>query len=157
MYSRLQRRFPLVRAVFGTPYRAARIGERFYRTTQRAAPRGVAFWIVLSALYCTLHFFLIAMPTAKGHSNLVVLSASGAASPSEFAILVLALWLPALPTGLIVSDVLFQLLVLCVSLAAARCSARNAAPRIGRLPPPGLRRSRLPRRWSARCGSTAVA
>ncbi len=31
LYSRLQRRFATVRVLFGTPYRASRIGERFLR------------------------------------------------------------------------------------------------------------------------------
>ena len=129
LYSRLQKRLPFVRAVFGTPYRAARIGERFYGTTLRSSKGGIAFWLVLVALYLPLHFILIATPSAKGYSNFVVLRASGAASPSEFAALVLALWLPAIPTGIIFTDVLFQILVLATSLGVARCCERHAAPR----------------------------
>ena len=99
LYSRLQARFGIIRLIFGTPYRARNIGERFYGTRQLYSTRGVLFWVLITALYLMIHFFVIAKPTAKGHSNFIVLRASDAASPSEFAVLVLALWLPILPTG----------------------------------------------------------
>ena len=129
MYSRLQGRLPLVRHFFSTPYRASRIGERFYGTKQHSSPRGVAFWVLLAVAYLVMHFNLIAIPSAKGFSNFLVLRSSGAASTSEFAALVLALWLPAVPTGIIVSDVLFQVFVVALSLGLAKCcDTRKGAP-----------------------------
>ena len=132
LYSRLQRTFPIIRLIFGTPYRAARIGERFYGVNHFSTRDGIIFWIVLSLIYLVMHFTIIATPSAKGHSNFVVLRASGASSASEFAALLLALWLPAIPTGIIVTDVLFQVLVVALSLGLARCCCtvkRTAPPR----------------------------
>ena len=48
LYSRLNF-LPSVQRIFSTPYRTARIGERFYGTRHHSSSRGVAFWIVLAA------------------------------------------------------------------------------------------------------------
>jgi hypothetical protein len=158
-HGRLHRSLPLLRPLLSTPYRVARISERFYATRVRPSPGGILFWYqtvrfephhpwplrlmltspdhrsssgrcllslaylgtrpaidlgtrVSAPLLCSrapasicrvrsfvgavTHFFLIAVPTGKGYANFIVLQASGAASFSEYATLVLSLWLPTL-------------------------------------------------------------